>query len=165
MRVSSCNWLGGEVVAGEVNAAGFEKAGYTNITTSDSVVHGQVKQAGKFSFARIYESGHMVPFYQPLLALEIFTRAINGLDIATGTVKVAAEYLTKGTAKSEYREGNRTMQFEVLPKNATYNFKTGAPDPFTGGVMNVDMGRSKNQKVLNRRKAMGIGMKGRKVKP
>lgn len=136
-----------------------------NITTSDNVVHGQVKQSGKFSFARVYESGHMVPFYQPLLALEMFTRAINGLDIATGTVKVAAEYLTKGTVKSEYREGNRTMQFKVLPKNATYNFETGAPDAFTKGVTGIDRSGGKSQKILSRRKAMGIGMKGRRVKP
>ena len=77
---------------------------------------------------RVYESGHEVPFYQPLLSLEIFTRAINGLDIATGKVRPDNKFFTKGTLKSEYREGNRTMQFEVLPKNSTYNYTTGAPN-------------------------------------
>ena len=123
----SCNWLGGEVVAHEVGATGFESAGYTNISTSDKIVHGQVKQAGSFSFARIYESGHEVPFYQPLASLEIFDRVIKGLDIATGTFKPSGYYLTNGTAKSEYREGNGTIQFEVLPSNSTYNTTTGSP--------------------------------------
>ena len=51
----NCNWLGGEVVSHEVQAPGFEKAGYVNITTSDNIVHGQVKQSEAFSFVRIYE--------------------------------------------------------------------------------------------------------------
>lgn len=105
----SCNWLGGEAVAEEINAKGYSCAGYTDISTSDDVVHGQVKQAGNFSFVRIYESGyvipppplnsqlflfstylqsnsantyhrHEVPFYSPVAALEIFERAISGKE-------------------------------------------------------------------------------------
>lgn len=125
----NCNWLGGQVVAHEIEAPGFECAGYVNLTTSDDVVHGQVKQAGKFSFVRIYESGHEVPFYQPVAALEIFERAINGKDIATGKVKPGAGYLTEGTVESTYREGNGTIQFEVLPPNATYNYTLNGPNP------------------------------------
>jgi carboxypeptidase D len=87
-----------------------------------------VKQAGGFSFARIYESGHEVPFYQPLVSLEFFERTIKGLDIATGTLKPSKGYVTNGTAKSEYREGNSTVQFDVLPTNATYNYTTGLPE-------------------------------------
>lgn len=56
------NWIGGEAVAKLVAAPGFENAGYANLTTSDGRVHGQVKQAGGFSFTRIYEAGHEVPF-------------------------------------------------------------------------------------------------------
>ncbi|KAG0646697.1 Serine carboxypeptidase B [Hyphodiscus hymeniophilus] len=123
----NCNWLGGEVVSHEVNATGFSCAGYSNITTTDGIVHGQVKQAGKFAFSRIYESGHEVPFYQPLAALEIFERAINGKDIATGKTKPGPKYLTEGTAESTYREGNSTIQFEVLPSNARYDTTTGEP--------------------------------------
>jgi len=37
-----------------------------------------VKQSGHFAFVRIYESGHEVPFYQPLASLEMFERAICG---------------------------------------------------------------------------------------
>ena len=126
----NCNWLGGEAVAEEINAPGFASAGYTNIVTSDGVTHGQVKQAGAYSFVRIYESGHEVPFYQPLASLEIFGRAIQGLDIATGLTKVPAKskFVTVGTPRSLYREGNSTVQFEVLPTNSTYNTTLNGPN-------------------------------------
>jgi carboxypeptidase D len=125
----NCNWIGGEAVAAEINPTDFNKAGYRNISTSDNVVHGQVKQAGKFSFVRIYESGHEVPFYQPLAALEIFERAINGKDIATGKISVPhSGYVTKGTPKSTYREGNSTIQFSVVSDTTTYNTTTNEPN-------------------------------------
>ncbi|CAD6456619.1 a139bd2e-de1d-451e-afce-76f43ecff7ff [Sclerotinia trifoliorum] len=131
----NCNWLGGEVVSQEVNAPNFSKAGYTNISTSDSVVHGQVKQSGLFSFSRIYESGHEVPFYQPLAALEIFQRVIGRVDIETGLISIDANknYLTVGTEKSTYREGNKTVQFEVLPADSTYNTTLNGPNPVESG--------------------------------
>jgi carboxypeptidase C (cathepsin A) len=125
----NCNWLGGQVVADEIAAPGYDTAGFVNISTSDNIVHGQVKQSGLFSFLRIYESGHEVPFYQPLASLEIFERALKQVDIATGQCKVDAGYKTVGTPTSTYREGNATMQFEVTPQNATYNTVLNAPDP------------------------------------
>ncbi|EFQ87460.1 hypothetical protein CFE70_006153 [Pyrenophora teres f. teres 0-1] len=125
----NCNWLGGQVVAELIDAPGFSKAGFTNMTTSDNIVHGQVKQAGHFSFIRIYESGHEVPFYQPLASLEMFERALKQVDIATGTEKCGHDYLTVGTPTSTYREGNATVQFEVTPANATYNTALNGPDP------------------------------------
>ncbi|TAQ83628.1 hypothetical protein B7494_g8049 [Chlorociboria aeruginascens] len=124
----NCNWLGGQKVAEEIQAPGYDRAGYANLTTSDSIVHGQVKQAGTFGFTRIYLSGHEVPFYQPLAALEMFERVIHGKDIATGLIKPTSGYLTEGPAESTYREGNSTIQFEILPTNATYNYTTGAPN-------------------------------------
>ncbi|KAB5517476.1 Alpha/Beta hydrolase protein [Coniochaeta sp. 2T2.1] len=124
-----CNWLGVEAVADEVAVNGWDKAGYVNMTISDGIVHGQVKQSAKFSFTRIYEAGHEVPFYQPLASLEVFERAIKGLDIATGTVKMGPKscYHTKGTPKSTYREGNATVQFEVVPANSTYDPSQNGP--------------------------------------
>lgn len=127
----NCNLIGNEVVSGQIGAPGFDTAGYTNIKTSDHITHGQVKQSGSFGFARIYESGHEVPYYQPLAALEIFARAIKRTDIATGTVAVTAKYKTTGPAKSTYREGNSTIQNKVTPSCATYNTTTNAPD-FSG---------------------------------
>lgn len=135
----NCNWLGGEAVSKEINPTGFSAAGYVNISTSDGVVHGQVKQAGAFSFVRIYESGHEVPFYQPLAALEIFARAIAGLDIASGTLEPEACYRTVGTTDSTYREGNATIQTEVLPTNATYNTTTNAPNAVLEAMMKREL--------------------------
>lgn len=130
------NWIGNEAVTYEINAPGYSSAGYTDIQTSDGIVHGQVKQAANFAFARIYEAGHEVPFYQPVLALEMFERGIQGLDIATGTTKVAkgSSYKTSGPAKSTYREGNSTVQFKVLPTDSTYNTTTNAPNPPSGNA-------------------------------
>jgi hypothetical protein len=125
----NCNWLGGQVVADEIAAPGYDTAGFVNITTSDGIVHGQVRQSGLFSFVRVYESGHEVPFYQPLASLEIFERALGQVDIATGKEKACDTYKTNGTPTSDFREGNATVQMEVTPANATYNTALNAPDP------------------------------------
>ena len=123
----NCNWLGGQVVAGHVNAPGYSAAGFTNISTSDGVVHGQVRQAGKFAFARIYESGHLVPFFQPLAALELVDRTINGFDVATGKTLVTPAYLTKGPGATTFREGNHTVQLKVTPEGSVYNSTSNLP--------------------------------------
>ncbi len=124
-----CNWIGGQVVAEEIAAPGFDKAGFANISTSDNIVHGQVKQSGLFSFVRIYEAGHEVPFFQPLAALEMFERVINRLDIETGQEELCDEYITQGTPTSTFKEGNATVQNSITPANATYNSALNAPDP------------------------------------
>lgn len=124
----NCNWLGGEVVAREVGQNGFEQAGYTDLQTSDGIVHGQVKQAGNFSFTRFYQSGHEVPFYKPLAALELLQRVLNGTDIATGQQQVDSDYRTSGPAQSTYREGNATVQYDVLDPQTTYNHTLNAPN-------------------------------------
>ena len=108
------NWLGGEAVYDSISVPGYSAPGYVDISTSDSIVHGQAKQSGFFTFARIYESGHEVPYYQPLTALALFERAINGYDIATGEQSVDREYVTVGSAKSTYREGNSTVNLFVV---------------------------------------------------
>ncbi|KAF2758736.1 putative carboxypeptidase 2 [Pseudovirgaria hyperparasitica] len=124
-----CNWLGGQVVADKVNAPGYSAAGFVDIQTSDGITHGQVRQAGIFSFVRIYEAGHGVPFYQPLAALEFFERAIGWTDIATGSHNLWPRYITRGTEKSTYREGWGTVQTEVTPDGSTYNTMTNTPNP------------------------------------
>ncbi|KAF3762618.1 alpha/beta-hydrolase [Cryphonectria parasitica EP155] len=128
----NCNWLGGQAVAEKINATNFNSAGFTNITTSDGIVHGQVKQSDNYAFARVYYSGHEVPFYQPVLALEMFERVLAGKDVATGLVGIASNYTTVGPSVSTFREGNATVQFDVVPTSATYNVTTGAPNPYSG---------------------------------
>lgn len=124
-----CSWLGVEAVADEVNAPGWCGAGFTNIATADLIIHGQVKQAGSFAFVRIFESGHEVPYYQPLAALALFERALNHKDIATGRQNITSQYSTVGASRSLYHEGNRTVQFEVINRSATYNTTTNMPNP------------------------------------
>ena len=126
-----CNWIGNLVVADEVGAAGWGNAGFANMSTSDDMMHGEVKQSNNFVFARIFEAGHEVPFYQPLAAIELFERAIMGMDIATGmqSVSKGCGYMTSGPPEPAYIEGNETVQFKVLPSNSTYNTTTDEPDP------------------------------------
>ena len=124
----NCNWIGGYAVYKRIAIPGTESAGFVDITTPDGIVHGQVKQTGKFSFVRIYESGHEVPFYQPVVALTMVERAEKGLDIATVKIKVGDGYMTKGPRDSTYREGNATVQTEVVPTDAVYNLTTNEPD-------------------------------------
>lgn len=77
----------------------------------DGVEYGEVRQHGNFSFTRVYESGHLVPFYQPLAALQLFNRSINLLDVATGTVMLSEGYDTNGPASATHTE-----PFVKLPK-------------------------------------------------
>ncbi|KIY00515.1 uncharacterized protein Z520_04200 [Fonsecaea multimorphosa CBS 102226] len=127
----NCNWLGGQVVAEHVNATGYTAAGFVNISTPDGVVHGQVRQSGKFAFVRIFQSGHEVPFFQPLVSLEMVARTISCKDIATGKTTITSGYKTSGPATTTYREGNATIQFQVTPPDAIYNTTTAMPQNST----------------------------------
>ncbi|KAJ8115936.1 hypothetical protein ONZ43_g4549 [Nemania bipapillata] len=103
-RDFACNWIGGERVSLGVNyslSADFRRAGYSNITTihgSDPV--GQVRQHGMFSFSRIFQSGHMVPAYQPDVAFTILRRVMGQTDVATGKIPLSDDYSTDGTLNS-----------------------------------------------------------------
>lgn len=59
----------------------------------------------------------------------MFDRAINGKDIATGRRTVKGGYKTPGPSKSTYREGNSTVQFEVVDETAIYNTTSNEPNP------------------------------------
>ncbi|QIX01629.1 hypothetical protein AMS68_007146 [Peltaster fructicola] len=135
----NCNYLGGQVVADEINAFGYSSAGFTNISTSDKIVHGQVRQSGNFAFARIYESGHEVPFYQPVVALELFERVLQRKDVATGRQDIGYGYKTSGPLQSTYREGNSTLVFDDLPVTATYNTTTNRPNPVTNSTTSAHL--------------------------
>jgi carboxypeptidase C (cathepsin A) len=111
-----CNWFGGEAVSLAANfshAAQFRKAGYTPMTVN-GVEYGETREYGNFSFTRVYESGHEVPYYQPIAALAIFNRTINMFDIATGTKKITPNYVTNGTAKATH-----TNSFVPLPTSSS----------------------------------------------
>ena len=101
-----CNWFGGEAVSLAVNythADAFRSAGYVPFTV-DGVEYGEVRQAGNFSFLRMYESGHEVPYYQPKGSLEFFRRVLENKTIADGSLQVTETYVTNGTANATHTE-------------------------------------------------------------
>lgn len=129
-----CNWFGGQAVSLAVNyahKAEFAAAGYQPMTV-DGVEYGEVRQYGNFSFLRVYESGHLVPFYQPVAALAMFNRTINHLNIADGSVPVTANYSTSGETSATHTE-----PFVPLPAStsssvaASSSAASSAPEPIT----------------------------------
>ena len=84
------NWFGGEAVSNAVNytqSAFFRESGYKPLSIG-GIETGKVKEYDNFSFVVVYEAGHFVPAEKPDVALEIFRRAMEGLDIAEGQTKV-----------------------------------------------------------------------------
>ena len=101
-----CNWFGGEAISLAANfthAEQFRAAGYTPFLV-DGTEYGEVREYGNFSFTRIYEAGHEIPYYQPEASLEIFKRILNHVVIADGSQPVTEDYSTNGTAKATHTE-------------------------------------------------------------
>jgi hypothetical protein len=59
----------------------------------------------------------------------MFERALDNKDIATGKVNITHKCKTVGPPTSTYREGNATVQFEVLPSNTIYNTTLNGSNP------------------------------------
>jgi hypothetical protein len=115
--------FGGQAISLSINythTEEFAAAGYEPFVV-DGVEYGEVRQFGNFSFTRIYESGHEIPYYQPIAALEFFRREVLHLDIATGLVPVTANYSSTGTANATHTES-----FVPLP-TATSSGSAEAP--------------------------------------
>ncbi|KAI1394421.1 peptidase [Hypoxylon trugodes] len=105
-----CNWLGGQAVSLSVNythKAEFASAGYAPFVV-DGVEYGESRQYGNFSFTRVYDSGHEVPYYQPKAALELFRRVLGDLVIADGKEKVTPTYKSDGTANATHTNSYTT---------------------------------------------------------
>ena len=102
-----CNWLGGEAVSFSIAAQSsttspFYSAGYAEIVVNSTYVGGVVRQYGNLSFSRIYDSGHLIPAYQPETAFTVFTRIIMGTDISTGEPVDLSTFATTGDANATY---------------------------------------------------------------
>jgi hypothetical protein len=111
-----CNWFGGEAVALAVpysRRPQFASSGYRpivilpNNTIGNAIADaldpklvapvGQVRQQGRFSFARVYQAGHEGPYYQPGVYHALFLRTVLGLDLETGLKgPVSDSYVTTG---------------------------------------------------------------------
>lgn len=85
-----CNWFGGEAIslaAKYKHSKQFQKAGYEPFLV-DGVEYGETREYGNFSFTRVYEAGHEVPYYQPEASLQLFNRTLNGWELPRGEKKV-----------------------------------------------------------------------------
>jgi carboxypeptidase C (cathepsin A) len=101
-RDYQCNWLGGEAISLAIESklsSDFKKAGYAEIETNDSQTGGFVRQHGNLSFARVFQAGHEIPFYQPETAYHMFNRVMFNKDVATGQVP-SADYSSKGSSSA-----------------------------------------------------------------
>ncbi|KAF4542580.1 Carboxypeptidase s1 [Lasiodiplodia theobromae] len=110
-----CNWFGGEAVSLAVeyaHAAEFRGAGYAPFVVGGTE-YGVVRQYGNFSFMRIYEAGHTVPYFQPEASLQMFNRTLFHYDLATGTEKVTAELETNGCPNSTHTEAHVPLPNET----------------------------------------------------
>ncbi|KAI1327904.1 Alpha/Beta hydrolase protein [Xylariaceae sp. FL0255] len=75
-----CNWLGNLAWSEALEWSGkkgFNKAEFKDLTVGEDD-YGVVKSSGNFTFMRIYQAGHMVPFNQPEGSLDFINRWIGG---------------------------------------------------------------------------------------
>ncbi|KAI9841936.1 MAG: hypothetical protein M1838_003343 [Thelocarpon superellum] len=110
-----CNWFGGQAISLAVNythADEFAAANYAPFVVDD-VEYGEVRQYGNFSFLRVYEAGHEVPYYQPEASLEMFRRTLLGLDIATGKAPLALNYSSPGLPHATHTETSVALPSET----------------------------------------------------
>ncbi|KAI4958711.1 hypothetical protein J4E86_004316 [Alternaria arbusti] len=101
-----CNWFGGEAISLAMeytHSDEFRAAGYAPMLV-DGTEYGEVRQYGNFSFARVYEAGHEIPYYQPVAALAYFNRTLYHYDIATGEEKVTANLTSSGPANATHTQ-------------------------------------------------------------
>ena len=111
-----CNWFGGEAVSLALNythSAQFRASGYTPFVV-DGTEYGEVRQAGNFSFLRIYEAGHEVPFYQPKASLEMFRRVLANQVLADGSQIATSNYSSPGLPVATHTE-----PFVALPSTTS----------------------------------------------
>lgn len=83
-----CNWLGNKAWTNELVWSGkedFQDAKIKKLfSDSGKTQIGEVKNFEHFTFARMFDGGHMVPYDQPEASLTMFNRWISG-DYALGT--------------------------------------------------------------------------------
>lgn len=76
-----CNWLGNHNWSDSLEYYGhkeFEKTPLKPWINEQGKPAGEVKNFEKFTFLRVYDAGHMVPFDQPQNSLEMVNRWISG---------------------------------------------------------------------------------------
>lgn len=80
-----CNWMGNYDVAQVVEFDGQEEFRSASLEsyTVDGKEGGSFKTVDNFSFLRVFEAGHEVPYYQPALALQAFKQTMQQKAISS----------------------------------------------------------------------------------
>ncbi|KAI0170145.1 putative carboxypeptidase S1 [Pestalotiopsis sp. NC0098] len=80
-----CNWKGTFGVANALDYASHDEFAAKDLEayTVNGTELGQFKTVDNLSFLRVYEAGHEVPYYQPELALQVFTQTMQGKAISS----------------------------------------------------------------------------------
>lgn len=110
-----CNWFGGEAVSLATeykHSKQFRKAGYTPLLVNGTE-YGESREYGNFSFTRVYEAGHEVPFYQPEASLQLFNRSINGWEISKGLVRIRPDLGSEGSAEATHTQASVALPSET----------------------------------------------------
>ncbi|CAL1710317.1 unnamed protein product [Somion occarium] len=75
----NCNWLGGHASVLAMDWYGnqtLHDTPFTNMTIHGNAV-AAIQNVDNFSFARVFQAGHMVPSFQPEAAFEIFSQILR----------------------------------------------------------------------------------------
>ncbi|KAK6459579.1 Alpha/Beta hydrolase protein [Scheffersomyces xylosifermentans] len=84
-----CNWLGNHAWSDALEYKNHEQFAAESLKpwiNYEGKQAGEIKNYDKFTFLRVYDAGHMVPYDQPENALELVNRWISG-DYSFGTKK------------------------------------------------------------------------------
>ncbi|KAN0107695.1 carboxypeptidase S1 [Russula decolorans] len=80
-----CNYIGAEAMVGSLNtsfSAEFASQNFTTYTVNGEPA-GLYKNAGTFSYLRVYGAGHEVPAYRGAAALQMFTQIMSGQSLSS----------------------------------------------------------------------------------
>ena len=116
-----CNWFGGQAISLALEwkyAKEFRAAGYVPFTV-DGTEYGEVRQYGNFSFLRMYEAGHEVPYYQPKASLELFKRVLSNLIVADGSEALTPDYETGGKPSATHTESFVPLPSSTAPPSSS----------------------------------------------
>lgn len=75
-----CNWLGNQAWTEALEwsgKSGFNKEHLSSYNVGEKEV-GQIKSSGNFTFLRLYQAGHMVPYNQPEASLQMLNEWLGG---------------------------------------------------------------------------------------
>ncbi|CAK7894997.1 carboxypeptidase Y [[Candida] anglica] len=84
-----CNWLGNHMWSDKLEYSGqyeFQRATFKPFVTEKNVKAGEVKNYDIFTFLRVYDAGHMVPYDKPEVSLDFLNKWLAG-DFSLGTEK------------------------------------------------------------------------------